>query len=176
MALRGRPRHPHPALTRNAVAMRKLRARRQGKSNGMPNTIDEINAQAAAAGAVSAGAARRRCLRTACAARFISANPRSTSFCHRGFLKTERPDWFTMQNALFDVLDAPGPPTSHQSSRRPPTLFRRNAHARPRHQLRSSRPPPSRSSNDSGPCLRSRRHGDPQRQAFDTVPNLRIKQ
>lgn len=49
-------------------------------------------------------------------------------------------------------------------------------HGRPPHQLRSSRPPPSRRSNNTGPCLRSRRHGDPQRQAFDTVPNLRIKQ
>jgi hypothetical protein len=27
-------------------------------------------------------------------------------FCRRGFLKTERPDWFTMQHALWDLLDA----------------------------------------------------------------------
>ena len=27
-------------------------------------------------------------------------------FARRGFLKTERPDWFTMQNALFDLIDA----------------------------------------------------------------------
>jgi hypothetical protein len=86
--------------------MRKLRARRQGESNGMLNTIDEINAKAAAPGAVSAGAAWRALPPDGLRGTVHFSQSEIDEFCRRGFLKTERPDWFTMQNALFDVLDA----------------------------------------------------------------------